>query len=155
MAKLTLTDIQSGYASIDALNANFTAIETALENTLSRDGTTPNSLAADLDINSYNLLNVGTINGVDATSLGDLAGFVNQAAQSAADSGASAASSEASAVSSAVSAVNAASSAISASDSEAQALLYTSLGLGGASAFDLGSVLDSFVLFPTDWGTLV
>ena len=58
MAKLTLTDIQSAYASKNALNANFTRIETALENTLSRDGTTPNDMQADLDMNSHSLLNV-------------------------------------------------------------------------------------------------
>jgi hypothetical protein len=59
MPKLTLTDIESGYASVDVLNANFTAIETALENTLSRDGTTPNTLTADLDLNGNDLINVG------------------------------------------------------------------------------------------------
>jgi hypothetical protein len=58
MPKLTLTDIESGYASVAALNANFTAIETAIENTVSRDGTTPNQMGAALDMNSNNILNV-------------------------------------------------------------------------------------------------
>lgn len=57
MAKLVLNDITSGYASVDTLNSNFTAIETALENTLSRDGTTPNSMSADLDMNGHRILN--------------------------------------------------------------------------------------------------
>ena len=44
MAKLTLTDIVSGYASTTQYNANNSLIETAIENTLSRDGTTPNQM---------------------------------------------------------------------------------------------------------------
>ena len=43
MAKLTLNQILSGFQSNDALNDNFDLIETAIENTLSRDGTTPNA----------------------------------------------------------------------------------------------------------------
>jgi len=66
MAKLTTVDVASGYASVTALNNNFALIETALENTLSRDGSSPNQLGADLDFNGYNLLNIGTL---DITSL--------------------------------------------------------------------------------------
>lgn len=58
MAKLTLSTITSGYASVDTLNANFDAIETALENTLSRDGTAPNYMSANLDMNSNRILNL-------------------------------------------------------------------------------------------------
>lgn len=61
MAKLTLNTIGSRYGSIDALNANFDAIETALENTLSRDGTAPNNLNADLDMDSNSILNLDTV----------------------------------------------------------------------------------------------
>jgi len=57
MAKLTLNNITSGYASTTALNDNFDLIETALENTLSRDGTSPNQMNADLDMNGYRILN--------------------------------------------------------------------------------------------------
>ena len=57
MAKLTLNNITSGYASTAALNANNAAIEDALENTLSRDGTTPNSMNTNLDMNGYAILN--------------------------------------------------------------------------------------------------
>ena len=57
MAKLTLNNITSGYASTAALNAAFDAIEVALENTLSRDGTGPNSMQADFDMNGYAILN--------------------------------------------------------------------------------------------------
>ena len=62
MAKLTLNTIGSRYGSIDALNDNFDAIETALENTFSLDGTSPNALEADLDMNSNDILNAGEIN---------------------------------------------------------------------------------------------
>jgi hypothetical protein len=84
VAKLTLNDIESGYASVAAFNANFAAIETAIENTLSRDGTTPNQMEADIDMNDYSLLNVGglVVNGVDITD------FVNGAAEAAASAAA-------------------------------------------------------------------
>lgn len=61
MAKLTLNTIGSRYGSIDALNANFDAIETALENTLSRDGTAPNNMDANLDMDSNSILNTDTV----------------------------------------------------------------------------------------------
>jgi hypothetical protein len=65
MAKLTLTDLtqlSSNEASaVSEINLNNAAIETALENTLSLDGTSPNALATDLDINSNDILNAGDI----------------------------------------------------------------------------------------------
>lgn len=64
MAKLELTPITSlGNVSsaIAAINNNYDAIEEALENTLSRDGTLPNQMEADLDLNSYDLLNAGRV----------------------------------------------------------------------------------------------
>lgn len=61
MAKLTLQDITTGTSSFNAIvtafNANNTAIETALENTLSRDGTAPNYMDAVLDMNGYRVIN--------------------------------------------------------------------------------------------------
>lgn len=57
MAKIVLPEITSGYLATDKLNEAFGLIETAFENTLSRDGTTPNQLEADLDLNGYALLN--------------------------------------------------------------------------------------------------
>jgi hypothetical protein len=61
MAKLTLNAIGSRYGSIDALNDNFDAIETAFENTLSRDGTGPNNMESDLDMDSNSILNADTV----------------------------------------------------------------------------------------------
>lgn len=59
MSKLTLNDVTSGYASTTAVNANNALIEAAFENTLSRDGTLPNSMLADLDMNGNLILNSG------------------------------------------------------------------------------------------------
>lgn len=58
MAKLALTDIAAGYAVVATINANNALIETALENTLSRDGTSPNTMSADLDLNSNKITNL-------------------------------------------------------------------------------------------------
>ncbi len=58
MAKLTLTDIAAGYALISTFNANNALIEAALENTLSRDGTTPNTMSVALDMNSQLINNL-------------------------------------------------------------------------------------------------
>ena len=57
----TLTTIASGYASNTQLNNNFDAIQTAFENTLSLDGSTPNAMNADLDMDSNNILNVNEV----------------------------------------------------------------------------------------------
>ena len=59
MAKVVITPIGPGYTSTSKLNENFEAIEQAIENTLSRDGTTPNHMESDLDLNSYRVINVG------------------------------------------------------------------------------------------------
>lgn len=63
MAKLTLSDVSNltgaESAAIATINANWDAIIAALENTLSRDGTTPNQMSADLDLNSNDILNGG------------------------------------------------------------------------------------------------
>lgn len=68
MAKLTLSNITSGYLPITTVNANWDAIETALENTLSRDGTSPNTMSADLDMNSRSILNLASLD-VDSLSI--------------------------------------------------------------------------------------
>jgi polygalacturonase len=61
MAKLTLNTIGSRYGSIDALNDNSDLVEAALENTLSRDGTGPNNMEFDLDMDSNSILNADTV----------------------------------------------------------------------------------------------
>lgn len=61
MAKLTLTDLanlSNESSTVAAINANNAAIEAALEKTLSRDGTSPNSMEVNLDMNSYRIQNL-------------------------------------------------------------------------------------------------
>ena len=60
MAKLTLNTIGSRYGSIDALNDNSDLVEAALENTLSRDGTGPNNMESDLDMDSHRIINLNS-----------------------------------------------------------------------------------------------
>jgi len=66
MAKLTLSDLTSlanEASAIATINANNALIEAAMEITFSRDGTSPNTLSDDLDMNSNRILNLP-----DATS---------------------------------------------------------------------------------------
>jgi len=92
MAKLTLSNINSRYASVAALNANFQAIVTALENTLSRNGTSPNTLSATLDMNSNRIVNVADpVNASDVVTKGWLEEQPGNAAADAASAAASAA----------------------------------------------------------------
>lgn len=59
MAKLTLNDVTTGYQSTTAANANNALIEAAMENTVSRDGTTPNTFTGNMDMNGNSILNLG------------------------------------------------------------------------------------------------
>ena len=43
----------------EQINDNFQALQAAIENTVSRDGTVPNYMDADLDLNSYRIINAG------------------------------------------------------------------------------------------------
>lgn len=73
------------------INENFTALQTAIENTVSRDGTTPNFMDANLDLNSYKIINAGTpTDNTDVITkeyfdeyVGDAAGFAEAAENSA------------------------------------------------------------------------
>lgn len=60
MSKLTLDDVANLQITsvIAAVNANSAAIEEAFENTLSLDGTSPNEMDADLDMNSNRIYNL-------------------------------------------------------------------------------------------------
>ena len=62
MAKLpTINTISSGYASQSQLNENFTNLKNGFNNTLSLDGSAPNAMQGDLDLNDNDLLNVRAI----------------------------------------------------------------------------------------------
>jgi hypothetical protein len=98
MAKLTLNTIGSRYGSIDALNDNFDIIEQAFENTLSRDGTGPNTLEATLDANSQRIVNLpDPVNNTEPATKGWVLAQPNQAAASAAAAAISEANAEAAA----------------------------------------------------------
>jgi hypothetical protein len=61
MTKLTLNNLGTGTAfqtAITTINANNDAIETAFDNTLSRDGTSPNEMNGALDMNSNRVVNL-------------------------------------------------------------------------------------------------
>lgn len=59
MAKFTPVVLESGYLSAEAINANFAQLATLLEQMVSRDGTLPNEMDSDLDMNGHSLLNTG------------------------------------------------------------------------------------------------
>lgn len=62
--KVTLTslaNLQNENTAVTSINANNAAITTAINNTLSRDGTSPNQMGAPLDMNSFGILNCPTI----------------------------------------------------------------------------------------------
>lgn len=85
MAKLSLTDIASGHQSFSTYNANNTLLEAALENTLSRDGTAPNTMLVNLDMNSYRITNLPTaVSNQEPVTLGQaasIAGVTNPLTQ--------------------------------------------------------------------------
>jgi len=56
-----ITNVTSGFSSTTALNANFTALQEAFDNTLSLDGSTPNALQSQLDLNNNSIINVDTV----------------------------------------------------------------------------------------------
>lgn len=72
MAKLTLDDLASltnQTTAISTINDNNALIEAAIENTLSRDGTSPNQMEANLDMNSNKITNLATpTNSTDAAT---------------------------------------------------------------------------------------
>lgn len=68
--KPTITTVATGYQATDTINDNFTALRDGFDNTISRDGSTPNAMAADLDMGGNDLLNVGTLQ-VDSIIYGD------------------------------------------------------------------------------------
>lgn len=58
---------------VTTLNGIITQIETAFDNTLSRDGTSPNQMTATLDMNSNRIINLpAPQSGTDAARLADI-----------------------------------------------------------------------------------
>lgn len=80
MSKITLTDLvnlENQTTAVNAINGNNQTLETAFDNTLSRDGTSPNTMGANLDMNSHHIVNLPTptsnfdaVRYIDITSIG-------------------------------------------------------------------------------------
>ena len=66
-----ITQITSGFNSTAELNQNLQALRDAFDNTLSLDGSVPNAMNGDLDLNGNYILNASgiSINGVDVFAL--------------------------------------------------------------------------------------
>ena len=180
MSKITLSNINGGY-DLSKINTNFQLIADEFNNkVLYRNNPIgeANTLQSDIDLNGKRLYNA-----VSSPSTSDLVtrqwvednfnADTNAAAVAAAASAAAALVSETNAATSEtnatlsasnaatseanadVSEANALASEIAAAASAASAAVYSSLGLGGASGWDLGSITDLVVVFPTDLGTIV
>jgi hypothetical protein len=80
MSKISLTnlvDLQNETTAVNAINANNAALTTALDKTLSRDGTTPNTMSAPLDMNSQPIVNLpAPVGTTSPLRLSDLNSFV-------------------------------------------------------------------------------
>lgn len=59
--KPDITTVSTGYQATDTINDNFDNVKNAFDNTLSRDGSTPNNMEADLDMDGNDILNVHNI----------------------------------------------------------------------------------------------
>jgi hypothetical protein len=59
--KPTISTISSGFNSTATINASLEALRDGFDNTLSLDGSTPNAMLADLDLNGNSILNAGTL----------------------------------------------------------------------------------------------
>lgn len=78
--KITLTNLvnlQNETTAVNAINSNNAVITAAMDNTLSRDGTQPNTMGASLDMNNNQILNLPApvsnfdpLRLIDATTLG-------------------------------------------------------------------------------------
>lgn len=127
MAKLVLGTVANllgnPTSAANTINNNSDLIETALENTLSRDGSTPNQMLADIDLNGNDLLNVGSLDAdvilIDGSNVEDLLEQAIEAAEDAQESAAAAQASASQALSSANDAQAAADSAQAAVDAHA------------------------------------
>lgn len=80
MAKLTLNDLvnfENQQSAASLINDNNAATEAALELTLTRTGTSPNSMEADLDMNSNRILNLPeALDSNEPIRLGDIDDFL-------------------------------------------------------------------------------
>lgn len=69
MSKITLNnvaDLTSSSTAQTTINTNFNTVQAAFDNTLSRDGTSPNTMGSNLDMNSNQILNLPSPAGVNS-----------------------------------------------------------------------------------------
>ena len=94
----------------EQINSNFLALQEAIENTLSRDGTGPNFMDADLDMNSYRIINsadpVEDLDIVNKKYVEEKIGVATEASKTAVNAAAQAATSAQSALVSSTNAIN-------------------------------------------------
>ena len=89
--KPSITTVASGYQSTTTINDNTQNLRNAFDNTLSLDGSSPNAMQADLDMNSNDILNVKSISADEliidnlnlSTVVEDTAAYATSAAASA------------------------------------------------------------------------
>src|SRR5258708_10901967 len=114
----SLADLNNSNTAINTINTNFTIIPTAMNNTLSLDGTDPNQMASNLDMNSNRILNLPSAVGLTepvrlnefnntVSALGSLPAATIACTNAATAAAASATASAASATAAAASATNA------------------------------------------------
>jgi hypothetical protein len=72
--EVELDTIAAGF-SLSKVNSNFETIAGALQDALSRTGTSPNSMEADIDMDGHDLLNVGALDVESLTIDGDVVVF--------------------------------------------------------------------------------
>jgi len=57
----TVSELQAFPSAAANINSNSAIITAAMDNTLSRDGTSPNQMGANLDMNSFQILNIANL----------------------------------------------------------------------------------------------
>lgn len=84
MSKITLNNIssfQNDSTAVASYTANNATLTTAFDNTLSRDGSTPNQMLSNLDMNSFRILNLPSpASGTDPLRVQDLSSYVTTTA---------------------------------------------------------------------------
>lgn len=76
--RYTPTDVTSSYAALTALNANFDGISTLFEKCLMTDGTAPNAMQANIDLNHNQINNVANAtSNTDAVNYGQVLSIFN------------------------------------------------------------------------------
>lgn len=145
--KPTITTITSGYASNTQLNANFEALRAAFDNTISRDGSTPNTMSADLDLNGNDIINANSIlvGGQDYLAQALAAKNAAETAQAGAETaetnaGTSETNAAASATSAAASATTATTAVASIGSSVSDAAASATAAASSASAADASAI---------------